>query len=355
MLLLITGNKHSYAQVDLTQVPGKLYRDSRKEATKPRIKALFQVMETLAFFSQPKGMDIQENYIFYNSQGNNGSLIFSMNEFYRDQFGKIHANTEESPAVSVILNKPGVLMDENSIFNNVEQSSLPVMFTDTFALTYSELNGYRIGQCIDHRFKNKMFIINPRQSALFRPVNREEYLKYYIGKLNAEIKEDSLHQIEMKEELAPLKINPSLKATLEEVQKINDAMLKYDAFKKKKKQFYEKKLAALSPSEKKQPAYRLGHKDVALPLKDGKPLNEISGHLEYEPDEENEDLMFKLPIFTFNNSFIDKKLPDGAITLIVITSPFKENDVHAPDLKEVVEREVFPNIPYKFLAERMYQ
>jgi hypothetical protein len=355
-LLSIAGNMQSSAQENLNSIPGKLYHDTRPQANKPRIKGLFQAIESIPFFSQPKGMDIQENYIFYNKEGNNGTLLFSMNLFYKDKGGKINANTNEPPAISVTLNEPKLLMDPNTIFYHSESpSSLPVMFTDTLPIHYSELNGGRVGQLYDERGKNKKFVINPRHTTLFRPVTKEEYLKYFIEKLNGEIKEDSLHQIQMNAELAPLKNDPSLKATLDEVERINDGMLKYAAFRKKKKQFYERKLATLSPADKKARAYRIGHKDVAMPMKDGNPVEEISGHLEYEPVEENEDLVFKLPVFTFNNKFFDQKLPAGAISLIVISSPFKENDVNPPALKEIVEREVFPYISYKLLADKMYQ
>ncbi len=357
-LFLLAGFQ-LYAQNDLTQIPGKLYHDSRPEANRPGIRGIFQTMEKLSFINAPKGMHIQENYISYNKQGDNGKLLFSMNQFYKDGSGNIKANTDEPPAISVVLNKPDELMDANSIFYNGEDfgKALPIMFTDTFEINYVEMNGFLVGQTLDTRFKNKKFVLNPKQTALFRFVTQEEYLKYFIATLKKQIAEDSVHQTKMKAELAPLRNNPSFKTTLADIESINEAMLKYFGFMKKKKQFYEKKLAMLSPAEKNAPAYRLGHKDLALPMKNGKPVEEISGHLEYEPTDDNEDLLFKIPVFTFSENFSSTRLPKGAIQLIVIKSPFIEGDVGSMNnpLKKLVEKEVIPLISYRELAGMMYQ
>src|SRR4051794_32028676 len=106
----------SYAQDDLSEVKGKLLHDPRPEANKPGIKDLFQVVEKSPFISSPRGMNIQENYLFYNSDGNNGSLNFSMEVLYKDNQGRIKANTNEPPTISLSINKASELMDENSIF-----------------------------------------------------------------------------------------------------------------------------------------------------------------------------------------------------------------------------------------------
>src|SRR5690242_11972562 len=106
----------AYAQDDLSEVKGKLFHDSRPEANRPRIKGLFQMIEKTPFVNSPKGMNIQENYLFYDHEGNNGVLNFSMEVLYKDDQGRIKANTNEPPTISVSINRMKQLMDENSVF-----------------------------------------------------------------------------------------------------------------------------------------------------------------------------------------------------------------------------------------------
>lgn len=344
----------SYAQEDLTTLPGKLYHDSRPEANRPKVKAVFQLIEKVPFISQPKGMNIQEKYVLYNTNGNNGEIRFQMLEFYRNN-EIIEANTDEPPSINIDLNKPDDLMDATTIFydGKWKQVGLPVMFTDTFTIKYSKINGYAVGQADDKRFKIRKYIINPKQSALFRPVTQEEYLSFFVEKLREQIKEDAEMQLEAKAQIETLKTNPSLKSTLNEVMQINDAMVRYTAFMKTKLSAYEKKLINLAAAEKKAPAYWYGHKDPAVPMKDGKPVLEIKGHLDHEPADKDEDLIFKIPVFTFSEIFFDPKLPKDAISLFVFWKPFPETSTSP--LKKRVETELFPLIPYKELAALMYK
>ena len=338
-------------------VKGRLY--PAKLSANDKINSVLDLMNRIPVISQPKGFDVQEWY-HVSTKENPYSIHFYVNfyDYYTYQNGQVQRSEAHVPTITISINDPDVLMDDqNFLFHEqTEALHLPVMFTDTFPISYQVVNGYQVGQGVNTQFGRpvKIFVLNPRNIRFFRPVTTEEYLKVFIKKLSGDIDEHTKGLVETQKTIAEFEKNEQLKNSLDGLKKTQSGITKWVAFLKSKKEYYEKKLASLSDKERKAPAIYAMYKNPAVMTdRNGNNLDEISGSLPYAPLESTEDTLATAPLFTFNEKSFEPRLPKTAFQLIVISEAFETSS--DKEMKHFFDRELYPSLPFKELAALMYK
>lgn len=339
-------------------MPGRLIKAPSCKIPGFKIDALFGIINRIPVITQPKGYDVQQ--LFYASTKGkvyNAHLVIRFPLYYSFGKGPVKIETAHPPIVGLYINDPKQLMNEQSILFPQEAMNLnlPVMFTDTFSITYKNINGENVGSGTNTQFDSRLrfYVLNPRHTRFFKSITQEQYIRFWIGKLSLDIDKDTKQVEEGKSNLAEISGNPTLRTSIPEIQKNLNAFIKWVDFLKGKKKYYEKKLANLSPEEKKLPAYYAMQADGAAMMdKNGNYKENISGHIPYEPAE-GTDALFRTPIYTFINEPFDSKLPKAAFQLIVIVDPYREGE--KDEIKEVLDKQFYPLLSFKEIAELMYK
>jgi hypothetical protein len=229
------------------------------------------------------------------------------------------------------------------------------MFTDTFPISYKDINGEMVGHCINTTYisNRPQYIINPRRTGYFRSITNEQYIKFWIGKLELDIVKDQKALEESKANFKEAASNPLLKEAIPELEKQLKGFAKWIDYLKGRKQYFERKLVDLPAEEKKAPAHHALYKNIATIVdKNGKYIEKISGRMAYEPAEAG-DTLHKTPIFTFINDPFDLKLPKTAFQLLVIADPYRGGE--QGELKELLEKHFYPVLSFKEIAALMYR
>lgn len=357
---LILFSTHTNAQGSDWEkdVPGKLIPAVPSKIPGVKINEVFALVNRLSVISEPKGFNVKER--FTPAEGKqilSGSLSISFYEYYSFDKGPVQLVDAHPPTIVISYNNPFDLMNDQSIFLREQTAALnmPLMFTDTFALTTTTMNGYKIGLGVDTEFDSRipLFVLNPRNIPLFRSVSNEEYLKFFTGKLGLDIEKETRNLEEAKRIFVEASSNTALNAVLPELQKQQVGMSRWISFLKEKKEYYTRKLAGMTPEEKKAPASYAAYKNAALMFNSkGEPLEKITGSIDYEPAG-GPDAVFSTPIFTFMEQPFDNRLPKTAFQLIVILHAFRLHERHG--IKDVLDEKFFPLFPYKELAALMFK
>lgn len=322
-----------------------------------RAPAIFDIVNRIPFITHPRGMDVYEGISGeldqFEEHVYTGKLNIAMPKYYRYNNGPVEKEGEYC-WLKISINNRSEIMDMHSFLfvDETEKLNLPRMFTDTFPVRYESINGYPVGQTANTTFGNvRLFILNPAHRPAFKQLTREEYLRFWIGKLGLDIAEHQKGLDEGKESMRAIKANSSLNIDMTEMEKINHGMERWVEFLKNKKKYYEKMLAGLTTAEKKSPAFYSMPKEVAVMQdRDGNYPDKISGHLPYEPAEEGPS--FKTaPVLKYNPDFYDPKLPKTAMQLMVIIDCFPDDSKE--DLKVFLDDNFYPFIAYKELAGLM--
>lgn len=338
-------------------VKGRLY--PAKPSTNAKINSVFDLVNRIPLIAQPKGFDVQEWYHVSTKENPYPvHLYVNFYDYYSYQNGQVQRSEAHVPTVTISVNDPEVLMDnQHFLFHEqTEALHMPVMFTDTFRISYQLMNGYRVGQGVNTQFGRpvKIFVLNPRNIRFFRPVTTEEYLKVFIRKISGDIDEHTKGLVETKKTITEFEKNELLKNSLDDLKKTESGMIKWVAFLRSKKEYYEKKLASLSDRERKAPAiYAMYKKQAVMMDRNGNNSDEISGSLPYEPLESTEDTLATAPLFTFNEKSFDARLPKNSFQLIVISDAFQTDS--DKEMKHFFDRELYPSFPFKELEALMYK
>jgi hypothetical protein len=338
-------------------VKGHLY--TAKPSSNAKINSVFDLVNRIPVIAHPKGFDVQEWYhVSTNENPYPVHLYVNFYDYYSYQNGQVQRSEAHVPTVTISVNDPGLLMnDQNFLFHEqTEALHMPVMFTDTFPISYQAMNGYRVGQGVNTQFGRpvKIFVLNPRNIRFFRPVTTEEYLKVFIKKLSGDIDEHTKGLVESKKTIAEFEKNEQLKNSLDVLKQTQSGMIKWVAFLRSKKEYYEKKLASLSDKERKAPAvYAMYKKQAVMMDKNGNNLDEISGSLPYAPLESTEDTLATAALFTFNEKSFDPRLPKNSFQLMVISDAFQTDDDR--EMKKFFDKQLYPSFPFKELADLMYK
>jgi hypothetical protein len=346
------------------EVTGKLFAPSPNSPNQQsvpdlKIKEAFNIINQIPAIANPRGYNIQE--WFKNPEAKpiySTTLLINFYYYYRYLNGPVQLLDAHPPTISIAINDLEQLMNSQSteLKEVTEALHLPVMFRDTFPITHKTINDCPAGEGIYKTYGRsiKFWVLNPKGLRFFRPVTREEYWKAYIEYLKREIETGTKGLVEGKEALEQMKNNELLKKGVADFEDIQNAMAKWIAFEKSKKEYYEKKLASLAPEEKKAPAIYGIYKDPAnIKDRNGNYVEKIAGHLTYEPWEDSKDTILTVPLFTFQEKAFDPKLPKTAFQLIVISSSYDEDG--KGHLKELFDKEVFPKLQLKQLAALMYR
>jgi len=324
-------------------VPGRFFKAPSCKIPGFKIDALFEIINRLPAITQPKGYDVQERF-----------TISTEGKVYK---ARLSIPLLNPPPLHIFINDPQQLMNPQSILFPEETRSLqlPEIFSDTFAITYKKINGVNVGTGIHAEFNSNLLlhVLNPRHSRFFKPVTKEQYLRFWIGKLTLDINRDSKQLEESKSNLKLMADNAALKSTIPEIEKSITAFIKWISYLKAKKQQFQKRLDGLSTDEKKAPAYYAMYTDApAMIDQNGKYVENISGHLPYEPAEDN-DTLNRTPLYNFAKDPFDPKLPKTAFQLIIIKDPFSEGKKNR--IKELIDKEFYPLLNFKDIAQLMYK
>lgn len=343
-------------------VPGKLIKAPPSNIPAFKADALFEIINRIPLIKQPKGFNVEEGFrISTKKKIYTGIAFIQFWRYISYDNGpiKLMSRMDVPPTIVFAINNPKELMNEQSILFEQErlelQLQIPVMFTDTFPITYKNINGAGVGTAITTLYdsRKRLYILNPKHTAFFKPITREQYIRFFIGKLGLDIKKDAKQVEENKANFAEIAGNPAMSNSLPELQKIQNGLIKWVNFLKSKKQYYEKKLVELSLKEKNAPAYYAMYSDLATIMdRNGKYVENISGHIPYESAEIT-DTLYRTPIHTFINNPFDEKLPKSAFQLIVIKDPYWEEAKN--EIKDVLDKEFYPNLSFKDMAELMYK
>lgn len=335
-----------------------------KKSTLPgyQVNQVFDLMNRIPVFSHPRGYDVEEWFEVSKTGGPHMmGLYFNFYYYYTYQNGAVQRLDAHPPTVVVSINNPKALMDDQQYLFSGESDALhlPVMFTevDTFAVSYTTVNGYRAGTGINNQFGRpiRFIVLNPKGTRLFRPVTKEEYLKVFIEHYEREIRERDKDSADRRNTLEETANNPLFdQKTIDKLRKDFAAMDKFFAYERSKVAYYKKMLANMDAPERKSPArYAMYKKAPLLYDKNGNYFDTISGELMYAPLESTEDTLATRRLFTFNEKAFDPKLPKSAIQLMVIFEAHQVDDDR--EFKRFLDRELYPQLPLKELAALMYR
>jgi len=356
--LLIIQHTFSQGVIYEKDIPGRLIKAPACKIPGSKIDALFGIINRLQVIKQPIGYDVQQMYSS-SAKGkvNTAHLVLRLPPYYRINNGPLKLETAHPPVIGLFINDSKKLMNPQSILFPQETMDLklPVMFTDTFSLTYENMNGQNVGYGLNTEYNSlhRVYVLNPRHTRLFKPVTKEQYILFWIGKLGLDIQKDSKQLEESKLSMGEIAGNPTLKASMPEIEKNMNAFVKWLNYLKDRKQYFIKKLAGLSTEEKKEPAFYAMYADgPALIDKNGKHVENISGHLPYEPAEDT-DTLYRTPLYTYVIDPFNSTIPITAFQLIVIQDPFSENVKNR--LKTILDEKFYPLLSFKEIADLMYK
>ncbi|MGZ3939538.1 MAG: hypothetical protein ACXVLT_13040 [Flavisolibacter sp.] len=275
---------------------GMLYR--QKPQTLPGLKTddVWKIFNETPFLKDRKGYNVEEATYLDSRDANEivtGTLAIGLPELYRSSDGVLHPQ-EEFYTVRISFNKIG---DEKKapgfLFGSVsEKFHLPKVLTDTLRYSYELINGSWIGYKVGNDGEGDLYIINPRMKPLFGVLTKEQFCRIWIAKLQTDVE--------------------TIKTQTQMDSKISaNRLTAYN----EKIAAYQQKLNQMSETEKQEQAY-------ALPYVQGhKPSN-------FKENIQNDfDLPYELcdrgkagaiPLFTYNESFFDRRLPKTAIQIMMI-------------------------------------
>lgn len=337
-------------------IPGKLFSASPCKIPGFRINEVFNVVNDIPSIAKPKGFNVKEWFVT-TSKGSvyTANLYINFYEYYSFDKGPVQLQDSHPSTISIYINDPERLMNPQSILflQETRQLKLPVLFTDTFIRSKISMNNSEVFYAVNMEYNSRlpMYILHSQSIFFFKPATKEQYMQVWIKKLSTDIDEANKQIEENKQNLMEMEKNPALYTSLPEIKKAQEAFLKWANFLKEKKQYYEKQLAEMTVEEKKGPAYYAMYKDMAVMMdRDGKYVENISGHLLYEPAEGG-DALFTTPVFTFIKDPFNSRLPKSAIQLLIIEDPYGEGETD--DLKKFFDKEFFPVLDFEQLYNLM--
>lgn len=359
-LVIIASIEHGKGQdVDWEKnVQGKLITPDNSETKGIKIHEIFKAINQLELISKPAGFNIHEYFTKPElDKIYKGKLHIEIFRYYSREQGQVQIQKQSPYTVIISYNNLYDLMNEQTVFLEEESRllGLPIMFTDSFPIVYSDINGFMVGQALDTEWEmlRPLYILRPENKPLFRQLSKQEYYRFFIGKLNIDIKKESLTLEEFQTIISENSKNASTSSILPELRKQQAALKNWVAFLKSKQQNAGQKLVSMSDEEKNSPAYYASYRTTATMVdRNGRYVEAISGHIEYEPLESS-DTIYTRPVFTFIEQPFNAKLPKTAIQLIVIFHPFSLDKKSG--IKDVLDKQFFPLLPYNELGGMMYK
>lgn len=344
------------------ETAGHFWPAKKTSAPGYNINAIFDLVNGLPVIARPKGYDVQEWFAISTEESPPAAhLYINFYYYYKYQNGPTQRLDAHPPTLSISINDPKALMDDQHYLFREETSALhlPVLFTDrdTFPVSEQIINGYRLMQGINTKFNRptRFVVLSPKSIRLFRPVTKEEYLKAFIENLRRDIADrskgfaDSLATLEQLYKMSAVDKN-----AIDDMRKMFSAAGRFVTYEKSKMEYYQKKLASMAVEEKRAPAYYAMYKTAPLfKDRDGNYVEKMSGEFMYAPLEDTKDTLVTRPLFTFNEKAFDPKLAKNAIQLIVISEALQVDDDR--ELKRFFDSELYPFLPLKELAALMYK
>ncbi len=338
--------------------PGLYHKSKPCSISGFKLNAIYDVLNQIPFLTHPKGFDVYENVNvrpIQNDKAYRGGLLLHFDAYF-NALGKgiIHV-PQKFLLLNIRVNETEELMNNNSVILLDESSRLdmPLIFTDTFAVKYEEINGYSVGYVVNNELGRDIpyYVLNPKHKACFIQWTKQQYIEFWIKKLNLDFDDIAKQLVQDKKDYKETQNNETLKAILPQLEK----GIKYDnnmyTYYKEKKKYYEDMLAQMTVTEKKQPAYcHLSEKNsLVIVDKAGNILDHFSGRMSYElasDDSEN-----VVPLLMFNPTFFDSHLPKTSIQFIL----FDGIGESAEEFVKNVQDQFYSNIPYKEIAALMYK
>lgn len=343
------------------EVAGHFWPAQKTNVSGYKIHTIFDLVNQVPAVAHPKGYDIQEWFsISKEETPHTIHLYINFYYYYNYQNGPTKRLDAHPPTMTISINDPKALMDDQHYLFKEETDALhlPVMFTDkdTFPVAPQTINSYPLMQGINTIFNRptRFYAINPKGIRFFRPVTKEEYVKAFLKNLTKDYDQQSKGIAETKKTIEEFEKNEALKNSLNDLKITHQEMIRWVAFLKSKKEYYEKKLASFTAEEKKAPAVYAMYKNAALTHdRYGNSFEKISGSIPYEPLESMEDTLATAALFTFNERAFDPTLPKGSFQLIVISEAHQVDDDR--ELKLFLDQQLYPFLPLKELAALMYK
>ena len=114
--------------------------------------------------------------------------------------------------------------------------NVATMFTDTFAITYKNINGAEVSSGIHTEFNSnrRLYILNANHARFFKPILQG----LWIANLGLDIDKDKKQLEESKSNLTEMAGKPALKETIPEIEKQLSAFIKWINFLKSKNQLF---------------------------------------------------------------------------------------------------------------------
>ena len=355
LFLLSTNPAHGQGSDWEKNVPGKLYPAPGCKIPRFKINDVFRIINEIPMIAKPKGFDVKE-WFETSTIGNvyTAKLYLNFYEYYSFDGGPVQLSNSHPTTISIYINDPGQLMNPQSILfpQETKELNLPVMFTDTFTLRPIFIKDSEVLYGISTEFNSRvpLYVLKPKSAVFFKPVTKEQYIRFWIGKLSIDIDKANKQIEENKLNLVKMEKNTSVYTSLPEVKKAHEAFVKWTNFLKEQKQHYQRKLGQMTLDDKKAAAhYTMPTEDIAVMMnREGEYLEKISGHIPYEPAETN-----GIPVFTYIKDAFDSGLPKSAIQLMIIEDPYGEGETD--ELKELLDKQFFPILSFKEIFGLMYK
>lgn len=334
---------------------GTLKKDFARTVQGVRTGEVFDVFNKIPFINSPKGYDVHEGRnVMLSADKRIYKAFFSIGfpRLYRYKKGKLEKQGEFAH-IYLYANDVDMLMEQSGRLFPTETGNfnLPQFFIDTPSITYTPINGTTVG--ISKTWNNfGLYILNPLQTPLFKPLTKEVFAKFWIRKLQSEIEVEQRHLKEKKADLNRFSADPALHALIPDTKtgiSINELWINYY---EERKSYYEQKLQSMSASEKKEPALGCEPKTQPVAQIKGSIVEKLTGYLSGELADDIKEAK-AYPIFQYNTSFFNPQLPKSAIQLLVIQQAGKLDTKDA--FTKQMETEVYPHIDFKALTTLMYK
>jgi hypothetical protein len=335
---------------------GHLYTPKNAPPAGFKIKEVYEIVNRVPAIAHPVGYDVNE-WFAHSTSGKRYTASMHINffKYYRYQNGKVERSTAHAPTITVSVNQSKDLMDWQSYLFSEETEALhaPPIFTDTFEITYKEINGCRVGEGVNTSAgtKVKFWVLNPKGRRFFRPVTKEEYLKVFIENLRKKVEADEKGLTEAKEALAQMENNPLLKKGADDFRQVYNNQVKFVNFEKSKLAHYRKSLATMTAQEKSSPAFCAFYTQKPIRDDNGNYIEKNFGELLYAPLESTQDTVGTMPLYTYYEKAMDDRLPKTAFQLITVYDAFDMENTS--ELKKFIDAHVLPNFPYTELMKLM--
>ena len=312
-------------------------------------KEIIETFHRIPFIKAADGFEVQERFLVMANPvpgAKKGNVWFNFEEKFSG-----------SPLyqVTIVTNDFSFLARKSLMDAETRHFQFPDLFTDTVLLSYFNRDGMIIGQGADpHRTTDSFYLLNPKGRAFFKPVTREEYIRFLVALLQDRLNEKNKHFTQFRGGKLPDGIDPNnTKAVSLVVRNVRADSVWINYYEKRISE-YNVMLAAMSNLEKQERAFAIIPKTPAIENdKQGHLKEEIQGGFQYELLVNKQDAANIIPLYEYNPTFFDPRLSPPSVQLMVFRGMNPSDKTK--EFGQKMKQEFWPSLDFRAFARLMYR